>query len=623
MGDGDINDIHRSDGLEAARAHHDSAKPFNAGEARDRAGSGERTPKLDDDAELERLARLSPLEYGRARKDAAKRLIGGSVTFLDVAVKAKRGALRLNKGDDLQGQELDFREPEPWPEPLDGAELLDDMTSAVKRYVVMAEHAARACALWIVHTYLLDCFQISPRLAIRSATHRCGKTTLLDIVSGLVLRALSSANVTAASVFRVIEACRPTLLIDEADTFLPEADELRGVLNSGHRKGGTAIRTVGDDHEPRKFSTYAACAIALIGKLPATLHDRSAPVIDLKRRLASEKVESFRLDRTAHLNELARKAARWAADNAEQIRDADPALPAGLFNRDGDNWRPLLAIAEAAGGKWPERAREAAAICCAVAGVEDASQLELLLSDIREVFAAKQADASTSADEIASAALVERLVAIEGHPWAEMGRSQSRLTPNRLARMLRPLGIGPEKVGPEDRRLQGYRRDRFKEAFSRYLLPEEGFKVDSRTAPTEVNDLGPFSKRTAQPILSTLKITETPGFPGECPDVHLRGVDGEKGGEGSASPLERGQPLSQRLPNRTASVAPSPASTSAPDPPAHRPYEVLLGGALGQPCGHCGLSYGFVRRIRRDGQIYALHQACADPFFAEAEGLAK
>ena len=91
---------------------------------------------------------------------------------------------------------------------------------------------------------------------------------------------------------------KATHSIDEADTFLPGAEELRGVINSGHRRGASVIRTVGDDHEPRKFSTYAACAIALIGKLPATLHDRSAPVIALERRLSSEQIESFRLDRT-------------------------------------------------------------------------------------------------------------------------------------------------------------------------------------------------------------------------------------------------------------------------------------------------------------------------------------
>src|SRR5262249_31010030 len=143
---------------------------------------------------------------------------------------------------------------------------IDDQAAERERlrpYIVLRVEAWRT--LWCEHTYLLDCFLISPRLAIRSVTHRCGKTTLLDTVSHLALRTLSSANVTAASVFRVIEACRPTVLIDEADTFLLGAEDLRGVINSGHRKGGSVIRTVGDDHEPRIFSTYGACAAPAAG----------------------------------------------------------------------------------------------------------------------------------------------------------------------------------------------------------------------------------------------------------------------------------------------------------------------------------------------------------------------
>jgi hypothetical protein len=211
-------------------------------------------------------------------------------------------------------------------------------------------------------------------------------------------------------------------------------------------------------------------------------------VIDLKRRLPSEKVESFRLDRTAHLDVLARKAARWATDNSEKIRDTDPQMPAGLFNRDADNWRPLLAIAEAAGDKWPERAREAATLCCGISRAEDASQLETLLGDIRDVFEAEQVT------EIASAALVDGLTAIEGHPWAEMGKTRKPLTQNRLARMLNVpgIGIGPEKVGPETKRLRGYRRERFEDAFARYLGGERGSKVDNRPEAHETSTSDDF-----------------------------------------------------------------------------------------------------------------------------------
>ena len=146
----------------------------------------------------------------------------------------------------------------------------------------MSEAAADACTLWCVHTYLIDAAWISPRLALTSPEKGCGKTTLLDVLARLVWRPLPAANATSSALFRVVEMQRPTLLIDEADTFLGENEELRGILNSGHRRGGSVLRTVSDEHEPRQFSTYSACAIAMIGKLPATLADRSIP-IDLKR----------------------------------------------------------------------------------------------------------------------------------------------------------------------------------------------------------------------------------------------------------------------------------------------------------------------------------------------------
>ena len=207
----------------------------------------------------------------------------------------------------------------------------------------------------------------------------------------MVLRPLPTANVTASAIFRVVEKCRPTLLVDEADTFLAEAEELRGVVNSGHRQGGAVVRTVGDEHEPRRFSTYGAVAIALIGKLPATLQDRSVTV-DLKRRLASEQVTSFRCDRTRDLDELARKAARWAADNADRVRAVEPKMPAGLFNRDADNWRPLLAIATVAAGGWPEQARQVAERCCAATSDDDETWLQMLVVDIHKIFRERETD---------------------------------------------------------------------------------------------------------------------------------------------------------------------------------------------------------------------------------------
>ena len=323
--------------------------PATTGEA---SSGAEPEAESADTMEIARLAKMKPLEYERERKAAAEKLGITRVAILDRLVRAERE--RLGGGDDagMQGRAISFPEPEPWPEAVDGAAVLDEIAATLKRYVIMDEQARYSAALWVVHTYLLDCFMISPRLAVRSPMKRCGKTTLLDVLGCLVMKALPTANVSAAALFRVVEGYRPTLLVDEADTFLATADDLRGVLNSGHRRGGSVLRTVGDDHKPRAFATYAAVAIGIIGTLPDTLADRSISV-DLKRKLSSEVTESFRIDRVGHLEVLARKTARWAADNAGQIAAADPEMPSGVHSREADNWRPLFAIAEMAGGEWP------------------------------------------------------------------------------------------------------------------------------------------------------------------------------------------------------------------------------------------------------------------------------
>ena len=265
---------------------------------------------IDDDAELDALARLAPLNYERARKEAGKKLGISRLSLLDALVKAKRAELGLDGGDNRQGHAIAFTSPAAWPDTVDGVALLDALADATGRYVVMTESARHAVALWAVHSYLVDQSMISPRLAIRSPVKGCGKTTLLDVLTCVVPRPLLAANVSPSAIFRVIEGHRPTLLIDEADTLFGEGDDaLRGVLNSGHRRGGSVLRTVGDDHEPRAFATYAATAIALIGTLPGTLADRSID-IGLARRKADEKVDAFRLDRTGGLGALPR---RWAA----------------------------------------------------------------------------------------------------------------------------------------------------------------------------------------------------------------------------------------------------------------------------------------------------------------------
>lgn len=367
-----------------------------------------------------------------------------------------------------QGTALLLTDPDPWPDAVDGAELLDAIAQVYARYVVLPDGAADAAGLWTLHTYLIDVLHVSPILALTSPQKRCGKSTLLDVLRALVQRAVGASNISAAALFRVIEKLTPTLLIDEADTFLAEKEELRGILNAGHtRSTAEVIRTVGDDFEPMVFRTYCPKVIAAIGALPETIEDRSI-IIRMQRRAPGEHVERLRRDRIdAELEPLRRMAARWAADHAAVIRDADPDVPTTLNDRAADNWRPLLSIADATGGEWPDRARKAALTLSGESLTEDADVRVQLLSDLRDIFSERDAD------RLASETIVESLVKLETRPWAEWRRGKP-LTANGLARLLRPFSIHPKTVRIGTQTPKGYDCSDFTDAWDRYLPSVEG-----------------------------------------------------------------------------------------------------------------------------------------------------
>jgi putative DNA primase/helicase len=422
-----------------------------------------------EDAELERLAKLSALEYDKQRKEAAEKLQCRAPT-LDKLVAANRKELGLDEVEDTkQGRPMTFTDPEPWPDPVDGAELLNNISAEILRYMVMDKHNADICALWALLTYLVQAFWIVPRLFIKSPTRECGKSTLIGILKCLVRRPRKTDNITVSAVFRIVEKSHPTLLLDELDTYFKgeSAEQMRGLLNSGHAQDGTFVRTVGEDFEPREFSTFAATAIAQIGPLHGTVASRSIR-IDLRRKLRAEKVEDFSQFDVGHLEVLARKAARWAADHAEAARDAKPVLD-GILNRARDNVRPLLAIADLAGAEWGKRTREAIIANMGAGDTEEGSRLEELLADIRTIFAE-----SPHVNRWASADLVARLIDLEGRPWAELGKSRKPLTQNQLARFLKPLGITTVRgrPAPGEKPYWVYEPSFFNEAFSRFLSPQ-------------------------------------------------------------------------------------------------------------------------------------------------------
>jgi Protein of unknown function (DUF3631) len=259
---------------------------------------------------------------------------------------------------------------------------------------------------------------------------------------------------------------------------LNENEEARGIINSGHtRDAAFVVRVEGDEREPMMFSTWGFKAISGIGKRAATIEDRSIK-ISLKRKAKGEKVERLRHADPAIFNEAASKLARFAQDNMTAFSRARPTLPEALNDRAQDNWEHLLAIADIAGGHWPEIAKRAA---LGLNGAEDdePSQAIMLLADIRTVFAIK------GVKDIASADLVTALVAMRDRPWEECNHGKA-LTQNLLARKLKSFEIQPGNVGPKKDRAKGYKAEWFTDAFNRYLPPSA---TGHPYTPNEINEL--------------------------------------------------------------------------------------------------------------------------------------
>jgi Protein of unknown function (DUF3631) len=437
-----------------------------AAEARKREvpdGNGAASSTTNDDAELERLVRLPLLEYGRELKNTAKRL-GIRVDILEAAVKNKRRDLGLDKDDGMQGRAVEYEEPKPWDDAVDLSDLLDDLAKEARRFVVFPKHGDVIAALWVAHTYVLDAIDFTPRLGVRAADKECGKTTLLEFLEQVIYRPDLAANITLAAFFRTVDQAHPGLLIDEVDSFVTEDSEILNVLNSGHSRHGRVKRVVGDKHEVRTFSTYAAVAYAHIGDLPqrfATLLSRSI-TIELRRRLPHEKVESLpkaRRQRSGDFKNLRRKLKSFANAHATALTDAEPEVASDFVNRIADNWRPLLAIADLAGDEWSARAR------AAIGKTELAnSEREMLLTDIRDIYAR----VSLKDDFISSTSLVNELHQIEGRPWATYGRSGKPISAYKVSSLLKP-DVHPRKNTAGDAR--GYHKADFGDAFTRYLGP--------------------------------------------------------------------------------------------------------------------------------------------------------
>lgn len=412
----------------------------------------EEKSSLPSNEDIAALAAMPPFEYELNRDEFAKKY-NIRVSVLDIQVKKQRTAKAM-----LTDRSSDYEDVALWEQPVNGSDLLNILVTTIERFCVLPDYAATLIAVWVLHAWTHDAADISPVLAFVSPEKRCGKSTALTVVHALAPKAELSTNLSTAVMFRLIQQHKPTLLIDEADTFLEAREEMRGMINGGHNRQLAYVwRCEGDDHEPKRFNVWAPKVIAMIGNLPDTLEDR-ALVIPLKRKEGHETVERMAAKRFDELLPIRRMSARWASDNINALFGAEPTVPEQLNDRAQDNARFLCAIADMAGGDWPELVRTALVnLAIARKGDEQKSNGVLLLTDIGEILERWKGSRINSQD------LVNELVAIEDGPW-EVWRNGQPITTRTIAILLKSYGVEPSSNGLK----RGYDISALRGAVERY-----------------------------------------------------------------------------------------------------------------------------------------------------------
>lgn len=369
-----------------------------------------------------------------------------------------------------------------------GAQLLEDIWQFVGRFVAYpSEHARTAHALWIAHTHMMEAWDSTPRMSFLSPEPGSGKSRALEVSELLVPNPVEAVNVSPAYLFRKVgsEEGRPTILYDEIDTvFGPKAkenEEIRGLLNAGHRRHSVAGRCVvrGKTVETEEIPAYCAVALAGLGDLPDTILTRSV-IVRMRRRAPSERIEPYR--RRQYVDEgyaLRDRLAAWAEATIDAVTDTWPQMPAGIVDRDADVWEPLIAVADAAGGDWPDRARAAAVSLVSESKQSTPSLGVRLLSDLRDIFGNHDA---LSTDEILKA-----LHGIEEAPWADLRGKP--LDARGLSNRLKPYGIGRKQVRVGTWTGKGYDRKDLWDAWQRYLPQPPMGKETSETKETREPDV--------------------------------------------------------------------------------------------------------------------------------------
>jgi Protein of unknown function (DUF3631) len=393
----------------------------------------------------------------------------------------------------MKNETVLFETVHPHHNPVPLADLLTDIEAVIKKHVILSDHAAAALAVWVLHTYTFELRDTVAYVAIESPEKRCGKTTLLSVLAAMACKPLIASNITVGALFRAIDTCRPTLFIDEADTFLAGNSAMRGIINSGNTRRTAYVLRLSTSRNRRtttplestcssrresalnieispqmpppnihpgliRYSCWCPKVIAMIGEVPDTIGDRSI-VVKMSRKLTTEACAPLaELD----TDEIKSKCVRFALDVSPFIAAAEKTHINGLNDRAADTFDPLYVIARLAGEAW-EKKLLAAALTLSITTDVEKSGSGLILDIMDIIF-------DSGGDKIFTRDLVARLR--DGN-MKSTALKYSSINEYQLSKILRPYGIKPVtmRIGAQVR--NGYVMDDFREALGRYVSRED------------------------------------------------------------------------------------------------------------------------------------------------------
>jgi len=452
------------------------------------------------------LAKLTPLEYDRVREARAKAL-GVRVGTLDKEVAKERAQIAEEQTEHV------VEELSPAEDPVDGVQLLGEIERIYRRHCITPEVDYTVLPVLALGTYVFDAFSVYPKVLVKSPEKRCGKTVMLEVSESVVFRGLMASSISTSATFRIIDAHHPTLIIDEADTFLSANEEMRGVINSSHRRRNAyVIRTEkqGDTFETKRFTTWAPIYIAGIGSQADTIEDRSV-IIDLRRKLPGESVAKCPVNLFERNKTLRSRCLRWAQDHMDKLRRSDFEVPSCGNDRAADNWFPLMAIVKLIGEPWESRLM--AAYVEKNHGGEDEAAGVMLLRDIRQVFMEERKSRMHSED------LVAALVELPDRPWEEWKHGKP-MTKTSLSRLLKPYKIKSRQLRIGQTNRYGYEATQFEDAWKRYTHDSQDppFQNTTSLQPKPHNGFSDFQNATPSELV-VFSNPPKPSYDAGCSDV--------------------------------------------------------------------------------------------------------